>query len=311
MEPPPVPSVKSEMSVIRCNVDRVNQLNKHKEILADIHVHPTLDVQSRRPIIKINDRKSINNLQRIVQSRMKGTMARLPICLNGTKRYPGQWNHNCWWCCHPFKTRPVGCPVRYTQKTNTFHLKGFFCSYNCAKAWGHLYLSQKERDCIGIHILGIVMKTARANKVKFDVDAFKSQSKMAPDKSTLKSFGGCLTIGQFRTQYCKQTQLIVVPQASGIQFIPLGYNLYEVDKLPSQSSKQPRRIHKEKNVNKSIKRKRGSQSCSNPVKKRSIYSMTQEFKNTQSMERLAMQKRNTTVRSSQTSIGSMMNLKFN
>ena len=123
MEPPPVPSIESNMSAIRCNVDRVNQLNKrHKAVLDDMHAHPTLDVRSRRPLIKIHDQKSRNNMQRIVQTRMKGTLIKLPTCLNGTRRYPDNWNHNCWWCCHPFKTRPVGCPVRYIQKTNTFHL---------------------------------------------------------------------------------------------------------------------------------------------------------------------------------------------
>ena len=43
----------------------------------------------------------------------------------------------CWWCAHGFKGKPKGLPVHCKEIKNTYTLRGFFCSWQCALAYSN------------------------------------------------------------------------------------------------------------------------------------------------------------------------------
>jgi hypothetical protein len=88
----------------------------------------------------------------------------------------------CWWCCHMFRTFPLGYPIQYYNKK--FKIRGVFCSLECIKA----YLCDNDKY------------------IKYE-DLFKYMCKKlcgtndilkAPPRQALKIFGGDLDITEFR-----------------------------------------------------------------------------------------------------------------
>lgn len=57
--------------------------------------------------------------------------------------WPKRTNLDCWWCCHPFNTAPIGLPVDY--KNNKFFVHGCFCSIHCMYAW---YIDDKPKKTL-------------------------------------------------------------------------------------------------------------------------------------------------------------------
>jgi hypothetical protein len=94
-----------------------------------------------------------------------------------SKKWPENSDLLCWWCCHQFTSIPVPCPINYEPATGKYEIKGIFCSWECSAAFSvenyksltHIYNLTKCEDI-----------------------------KVAPSKYTLKSFGGYLTIDEFR-----------------------------------------------------------------------------------------------------------------
>lgn len=105
--------------------------------------------------------------------------------------WPERTDVYCFWCCHPFGTRPVPLPVAYDDRRDTFKVIGTFCSWNCAKAynttsnsyeWGH----RSEL----LHML--YKRTEGPSSPPRIVTALP--------KTRLKIFGGDLGIEDFRKQ---------------------------------------------------------------------------------------------------------------
>lgn len=103
-------------------------------------------------------------------------------------QWPSKTDMYCFWCCHPFESRPVPLPVAYDERKDAFKVIGNFCSWNCAKAynvssnsyeWGH--------RCELLHML---YKRTEGSRVTRIVTALP--------KTRLKIFGGNLDIGDFR-----------------------------------------------------------------------------------------------------------------
>lgn len=103
--------------------------------------------------------------------------------------WPVRTDVYCFWCCHPFETRPVPLPVAYDDRKDTFKVIGTFCSWNCAKTynmtgnsseWGH----RSEL----LHMLYKRTEGPSATRIA-----------TALPKTRLKIFGGDLGIEDFRT----------------------------------------------------------------------------------------------------------------
>lgn len=97
----------------------------------------------------------------------------------------------CNWCCHPFKTIPIGLPESYCVKKKKFVIRDCFCSFNCAHAYNISLNDHKiwERYSLLIRLKKIVfINTELENK----------RIMAAPPKKILKVFGGNQTIEEFR-----------------------------------------------------------------------------------------------------------------
>lgn len=106
---------------------------------------------------------------------------------NKNNEWPSNTSIACYWCCHKFNNAPFGIPVSYNN--NNFDVFGCFCSLECAAAYNF-----KCNSCIDevwerynlINLLGRRLGVGRIIKP-------------APDKMTLKMFGGFMDIESFRS----------------------------------------------------------------------------------------------------------------
>lgn len=116
---------------------------------------------------------------------------------NKNNEWPSNTSICCYWCCHKFDTAPFGIPVSFTN--DHFEVFGCFCSLECASAYNF-----KGNDCLDevwerynlINLLARRMNIARVIKP-------------APDKMTLKMFGGYMDIETFR-KYNKTNKIVNV-----------------------------------------------------------------------------------------------------
>ena len=88
----------------------------------------------------------------------------------------------CWWCCHDFDWDSLHFP--YTFKSNTFYTTGHFCSWECMKAYA--IDRNKLEQCEYITL----MRKRMEGKVV--------HTRKAPNKYCLQSFGGTVSIDDFR-----------------------------------------------------------------------------------------------------------------
>jgi hypothetical protein len=143
---------------------------------------------------------------------------------NKNKEWPSNTSIACYWCCHKFNSVPFGLPVEYfkdaTGNNEHFRVFGCFCSLECAAAYN--FDSRKTQDEIW----------ERYNLINFLSRqlGYKKLVKPAPDRMSLKHFGGFMDIEQFR-QYCNTSKLIHInfpPMTSLTQQIE-EINEYEVN----------------------------------------------------------------------------------
>jgi hypothetical protein len=136
--------------------------------------------------------------------------------------------YHCYWCRHPFNTRPIGCPIKYisSQAVKTYHshiskdtytikqdvtkarrehlrdkrikvrvgeyyeTDGVFCSFNCCKAFisSHTHVRRYDKSTMLLMKLYNSM-TGNDKMVKISP---------APHWRTLEPYGGHLNIVRFR-----------------------------------------------------------------------------------------------------------------
>ena len=143
---------------------------------------------------------------------------------NKNKEWPTNTSIACYWCCHKFDTVPFGIPVEYFKDTygvnEHFRVFGCFCSLECAAAYN--FNSRKSQDEIWERYNLINFLSRRIG--------YKTLVKPAPDRMSLKHFGGFLEVDQFRS-YCNTSKLIHInfpPMTSMTQQIE-EVNEYEVN----------------------------------------------------------------------------------
>lgn len=172
---------------------------------------------------------------------------------------PEKTHVHCWWCKHNFENMPMSCPIRYvpnqvekqymseitkdsynirenieikhnkeefssTEKINYvfydknyYETDGIFCSFNCVLAYiddnkiNTLYKNSK-------HLL---------KKIYFDLfETIPENLKPAPSWKLLKTFGGHLSIADYRKSFNQIEYIDKGKLVNIIKFKPIG-NLYE------------------------------------------------------------------------------------
>lgn len=161
----------------------------------------------------------------------------------------------CYWCHHPFKNTPIGCPIRYhtdsvaklcrselskeeyvveqaipkntiLQKDDFYHIpknyyetEGSFCSFNCCLA----YIQDKGRNPRYTNSYNLLMKMYKEMYPEHKIQRILP----APDWKLLREYGGFMTIEQFRNDsrnhifVDKSYPVTMIPK-----MIPQG-NIYE------------------------------------------------------------------------------------
>lgn len=104
----------------------------------------------------------------------------------------------CWHCCHGFETDGFRLPRIFDPSDSTFHVYGWFCSANCAKA----YILEHSTFDRGYQ-MNIFVRMLR------DVYGITDSINEAPPRLSLKMFGGPFDIEAFRSQ--KNVCLLVTP----------------------------------------------------------------------------------------------------
>jgi len=94
----------------------------------------------------------------------------------------------CWNCCHPFHNNINGIPMKYLN--GIFYVYGDFCSLECGCRYAHDNLKE-------YNFLEIFSLINLYSNIVFDT---KEKIAMAPNRILLESFGGPLTIEEYRTK---------------------------------------------------------------------------------------------------------------
>lgn len=163
---------------------RIEMREKQDNIL--IH---KLENQIKNKLNNKKEHESKNEISNMQESRKRGFFEVLNEFIENK-----EWLHTtsvcCWWCCHTFKTVPIGLPVYYDKSINKFRVKGIFCSFSCMVA----YKNEKRLYNIDHNIKFLYSKLTATNLLECTL-------KPAPCKYTLKMFGGQLNIEEFRNNF--------------------------------------------------------------------------------------------------------------
>ena len=108
--------------------------------------------------------------------------------IDTNKEWPEKTNIWCWWCCHPFETMPIPCPIKYDELRNRFIVKGIFCGWSCAAA----YSIENYKSLQYLYLFKQFICDSDDNSVD------NTHIIPAPSKICLKNFGGKMTINAFR-----------------------------------------------------------------------------------------------------------------
>lgn len=105
---------------------------------------------------------------------------------NKNNEWPSNTSISCYWCCHKFDNSPFGIPVSYNN--GNFEVFGCFCSLECAAA--HNFKSNESLDEVWerYNLINLLCRRLSIGRIV----------KPAPDKMTLKMFGGFMDIENFR-----------------------------------------------------------------------------------------------------------------
>jgi len=118
--------------------------------------------------------------------------------IQGTKStWPQTTDILCWWCSHSFDTMPLPCPVDYDGIREHYRVNGVFCSWSCIAAY-----SIKEYTSLAM-VYQFRNELLENSGQKIDENIV-----IAPPKYCLKSFGGHMTIKDFRSLDKTKTILI-------------------------------------------------------------------------------------------------------
>lgn len=151
--------------------------------------------------------------------------------------------YHCFWCKHPFTSRPIGCPVKhesvkktikYTSEVNQiqytieetalkskqndndtsfYTVDGVFCSFNCCSA----YIEDNKHDSLYENSENLLFR------LYWELTSKKTLSlPKAPHWRTINVFGGHLSIEQYRKSFDKSEYTSVCQvKPSVVSFIPM------------------------------------------------------------------------------------------
>ena len=94
---------------------------------------------------------------------------------------------HCWWCCHPIKEKPLHLPNSYDNMKKEYKVFGYFCSWNCMKAYN---LDTNDSNMNN--------RMSLISLMYYDTYKTFKPIRPAPPRQVLKIFGGSMDIDEFR-----------------------------------------------------------------------------------------------------------------
>lgn len=109
-------------------------------------------------------------------------------------KWPEKTNILCWWCCYSFNTMPIPSVLNYDYYTKEYNLKGIFCSWECSAS----FTFERKKN---LGFLSKLYKEWTGDKI------FKVER--APSKYILKSFGGHMSIDEYRKSPYEERKIML------------------------------------------------------------------------------------------------------
>lgn len=106
---------------------------------------------------------------------------------NKNNEWPSNTTICCYWCCTKFDTAPLGIPISFEK--DKFDVFGCFCSLECGAAYNFKTNHNIDEMWERYNLINLLSRRM----------GYKTHVKPAPDKLSLKHFGGFLDIDQFRS----------------------------------------------------------------------------------------------------------------
>tara|TARA_B100001115_G_scaffold184555_1_gene187551 strand:+ start:1199 stop:1846 length:648 start_codon:yes stop_codon:yes gene_type:complete len=108
------------------------------------------------------------------------------------KPLPKKTNVLCHWCKHNCLYSPIGCPIKYTNTPKKYYtVDGVFCSFNCCLA----YINDNKHKSLYDN------STQLLHRMYKDLNEIEIEINGAPNWRLLDTFGGHLTINEFRKNF--------------------------------------------------------------------------------------------------------------
>lgn len=171
-----------------CNLSNISELN---EIL---NIEEPL-----KETIQVSDLKIVNLLKDFEEK-------------NKVNEWPSNTSICCYWCCHRFDNAPFGIPVNFTN--NNFDVFGCFCSLECAASYNFKMHDNIDEMWERYNLMNLLYRRLNLGKIV----------KPAPDRLSLKMFGGYLDIVDFRN-YFKSNKLI------NVNFPPMSSLTQQIEEI--------------------------------------------------------------------------------
>lgn len=133
---------------------------------------------------------------------------------NKNNEWPQSTTIHCYWCCHRFETPPFGIPIKYCECENKFHVYGCFCSLECAAAYNMSTKESMDEIWERYNLINLLSRRI----------GHKQIIKPAPNRLSLKMFGGHLSIQEFRT-FCNTTKML------NINFPPMMTMTQQIEEI--------------------------------------------------------------------------------
>lgn len=215
-----MPESDTEEDIIGKNMDKADKENYEKESVAfgnlNITVHTNKDISNTENIkysiinniisdksnfscrIELSDSEESDLELDNVYTHTKSKSLIHYDNIYSTGKELSRTDILCFNCCHSFYNKKFVLPIDYDPKLKRYKVFGNFCSPNCAKR----YAMEDKKLCDKIYILNHMCKEM------FDT---RFIIKAAPSKLLLKSFGGTLSIEEYRNNFIEEIKYKVKP----------------------------------------------------------------------------------------------------
>lgn len=192
--------ITGELSKKKILLNQNDNINKHKGNIKLEHYNERV-YDLLEDVIQDDSKKEMTQIEKLLNKKYKQTkQVHLlhSVCITTqNNEWMRKTNISCFWCCHNFNHTPWGIPIKYDYYSKIFTLFGIFCSPNCALA----YLLQNETNSTALW-----EKVSLLNLLHYKVYETDENIVPAPDKICLKTFGGPLTIEQYRSLTLKNNK---------------------------------------------------------------------------------------------------------